>query len=225
RWIESTHAGVSSARNLAAAKARGEWLAFLDDDNEWRPGYLERQMATAFEVGVDLVYCLGTEVDRDRVLVDQARPPDLDPVVAATYGWCPFTSCVMVRRTVFLSAGGFPLHLSHSEDRELWLRLALSCRWALTPETLMLRHRHGGPRLSDDLGATRLADADLERRYHAAVRHRTGLRGSMRWFWHSRGRDEFSRMMLDARRNGRRAAWRSLGDLATALPRSATSMV
>lgn len=37
--------GVSAARNLAVERARGEFLAFLDDDDLWLPGYLEQQRA------------------------------------------------------------------------------------------------------------------------------------------------------------------------------------
>ena len=39
--------GVSRTRNTALGLARGEWLAYLDDDNEWAPDYLERQLAFA----------------------------------------------------------------------------------------------------------------------------------------------------------------------------------
>lgn len=40
-------AGGASARNAGVANARGEWIAFLDDDDEWLPGKIESQMALA----------------------------------------------------------------------------------------------------------------------------------------------------------------------------------
>lgn len=45
------HVGGSEARNIGVRAARGEWIALLDDDDEWVPGKLQRQMALAFEAG------------------------------------------------------------------------------------------------------------------------------------------------------------------------------
>jgi GT2 family glycosyltransferase len=39
--------GACASRNLGADMARGEWLAFLDDDDEWLPEKLERQLTAA----------------------------------------------------------------------------------------------------------------------------------------------------------------------------------
>ncbi len=39
--------GAGAARNLAALSARGTWLAFLDDDDEWLPDKIELQLAAA----------------------------------------------------------------------------------------------------------------------------------------------------------------------------------
>ena len=43
----ATHQGVSVARNLGVAAALGQWIAFHDDDDQWVPGKLDRQMAVA----------------------------------------------------------------------------------------------------------------------------------------------------------------------------------
>jgi glycosyltransferase involved in cell wall biosynthesis len=46
RWVVNTEsAGGSEARNIGVRAATGRWLAFLDDDDEWLPTKLERQVA------------------------------------------------------------------------------------------------------------------------------------------------------------------------------------
>ena len=51
--------GASTARNFGAAQAHGKWIALLDDDDEWLPTKIERQLMAAEAVGscLTLVVC------------------------------------------------------------------------------------------------------------------------------------------------------------------------
>src|SRR5450432_2965429 len=62
--IEMPAVTVAEARNTGVAAARGEWIAFLDDDDIWLPRKLEIQLAAARAVGAGIVTCNFVQFDK-----------------------------------------------------------------------------------------------------------------------------------------------------------------
>jgi glycosyltransferase involved in cell wall biosynthesis len=176
--------GISRTRNTALRLARGEWLAFLDDDNEWAPDYLARQLALAAsrpEAGV--VYCRarlrdipsGSEHDDESGLY-QGRV--FHHLVG---GWNPWMSATLIRRSVLTEVGGLDERLRATEDHDLWLRLALCTNFAGMSDVLLTRYLRHGAQLSRN-PEFRLRDvAILDAKWRTAITKSCGRVAYRRW--------------------------------------------
>jgi glycosyltransferase involved in cell wall biosynthesis len=137
--------GVSSARNHGAAEARGDWLAFLDDDDLWAPDKLVRQLQAAQELGREWAYA-GAVVIGNRGQIIRGQPPlRPDKLVTALprYNAIPGGgSNVVVRRTTWLRTGPFDTRLRNTEDWEMWIRLAKHGPPACVYSPLVARRLH-----------------------------------------------------------------------------------
>ena len=119
--------GVSTARNRGASEARGEWLAFVDDDDIWAPEKLALQIQAAERAGRNWTYAGVVNIGRNGEIASGQPPPAPDRVVAALtrYNAIPGGgSNVMVRRLSWIEAGPFDTRLRNTEDWEMWIRLA-----------------------------------------------------------------------------------------------------
>ena len=181
-------AGPGEARNRGASEARGEWLAFLDDDDLWAPTKLARQIETATDVGSEWVYAGSVNVD-DRLRVIHGRPPPEPGIVMATLPRSNAIpgggSNVVVRRRAFAEVGGFDERFSPCEDWELWIRLMRFGPPAAVRAPLMGYRVHPGGR-SRDLSAVVRAARRIE------LEHRTDVDWGRlhRWFAESQLRSD-----------------------------------
>jgi glycosyltransferase involved in cell wall biosynthesis len=142
----TTHRGAAAARNVGVAAATGEWIAFLDADDEWLPPKLEKQAAMIdSESEPVFVFCASEEVSADgRVLGDTFHGW---PVTSGEHAWKALlangfvaTPTVLARRKLLLDLGGFDEKLWVGEDQDMWIRLALSGPIAYVPENLVRVH-------------------------------------------------------------------------------------
>jgi glycosyltransferase involved in cell wall biosynthesis len=66
--------GGAEARNLGVHASRGQWIALLDDDDEWLPDKIEKQLAAAEASSTDHVLVVCTFVERSPIREDVVRP-------------------------------------------------------------------------------------------------------------------------------------------------------
>lgn len=163
---------LSVARNLAAAGAHGDVLAFLDDDDRWRPGHLAG-LAAAFDDPAVMVAWRDVEVVRERIAPDGSRADlerrtiahDWDTALMRTDDYLP-PSAWGVRRSFFEQLGGFDEGFACSEDWDFLLRAArLSTPVRVPGVTVEIRMRDGGHLSGFDAPGRRQALDQLSARH------------------------------------------------------------
>jgi len=220
--------GISRARNTAIAVARGEWLAFLADDNEWAPDYLARQLAlAASRPTADVVYCRTWRRD-GRIGNDGVMPEVIREGRVFRHllrGWMPLISCALVRRSALRAVGGADEELRASEDRDLWLRLAQRTDFAGTPEVLAVHHVHRGAHLSRNYPFVARDAAILDAKWKATVTASCGRAAYRRWRGVLVATAELVRAMQAAEDGSLPDGLRSMGRMVRHLPWSAPYVI
>lgn len=144
---QSAPSGAAAARNRGAALGRGSYLAFLDDDAEWLPEKLERQLVVLEESsGTGIVYCQLLYFDErgQTRVIGSGSAASSDTRRALLRGNAIDTSSALMRRSVFDDVGGFDESLPRLQDWDLWLRLASITRFSYVPDVLAHGHFTSG---------------------------------------------------------------------------------
>ncbi len=173
RVLRLPHRNASATRRVGLEQATGDWLAFLDADDWWKPVKLERQLAY-LERHPEVRYC-GTDgelvsaegVIRESWLSEYFTPlrdlhGDLMPLLIER---CfPLLSSMMVERHAYHEIGGLDPEIERAYDYDLWLRCAARYPGAILAEPLIYYFSHPGslsrnlePRYRDDLTVMRRA--------------------------------------------------------------------
>lgn len=122
--------GVSAARNTAMKQAKGEYLAFLDYDDFWKPHHLATAVNTLQKTGGDIVYStveMFKEEDGTNNIIGLwgPSPQDVEEFPASLLARNYIASNVVVmKRCIAEKVGDFETNLKAAEDLEYWLRLA-----------------------------------------------------------------------------------------------------
>ena len=141
--IRQAQQGVSSARNKGIGIARGEWLAFLDSDDEWLPEKLEKQLARLNAKDKPLVIHTNETWLRNGEPLKQLAKH-------RKYGGHIYQRClplclmspssIMVHSQLFSELGVFDESLPVCEDYDMWLRICSRYPVAFLEQNLIIKH-------------------------------------------------------------------------------------
>ena len=141
------NAGVSMARNNAAALSRGDYLCFLDADDWWDPNFLT-EMSGLIDVCPDAgIYGTGYTIVNEKKNKTRVAPIAVEPgfergyinycrVYSKTLAMPLWTGAVCIPRAIFNEMQGFPKGIKLGEDFLLWMKIALKYKVAILNKPL-----------------------------------------------------------------------------------------
>jgi glycosyltransferase involved in cell wall biosynthesis len=141
RVNQQANSGQNASRNRLTELGRGEWLIFLDADDEMLPDCVEQKMKVAD--GADVIYgtmevaCFVGE-EKTRFSTRQAR--DYDDPIAMAFAWkYPNTSAIAFRKSAILEAGGWDTTVKNCTDYALLFPLlSLGKKFRAAPNSVSL---------------------------------------------------------------------------------------
>jgi len=143
KFIKQKNKGVSAARNIGIKVSIGEWICFLDSDDEWKKDKLEKQI-NAMKSNPGYKFFHSNEIwIKNGLRINQKKKHK-------KYGGDIFNKCldmcrispssVMIDKTVFDEVGNFNEALVVCEDYELWLRICDKYRVFFIDEPLIIKY-------------------------------------------------------------------------------------
>lgn len=148
------NSGAQISRNNGIAYSKGQYVAFLDDDDIWRKDKIEKQMSLFTEDNIGMVFCDGYSFpDGDQSNLSVFREASIydRPITFSMELFNDFigsTSQAIIRRSVFDVVGYFDVDMPARQDYEMWLRISKKYKIVGSPERLLYYRVHPGDRIS-----------------------------------------------------------------------------
>lgn len=142
-YVYQANRGVSHARNTGIQRASGNWIAFLDSDDQWMPEKLQVQMA-ALVNNPGYGFCHTNEIwirKGKRVNPMNKHDKSGGTIYQKCLPLCVISpSSVLMRREIFAETGWFDESLPACEDYDYWLRYCSRYPVLYIESPLLIKH-------------------------------------------------------------------------------------
>jgi glycosyltransferase involved in cell wall biosynthesis len=147
------NAGAQAARNAGIKKASGQFIGFLDSDDEWLPDKLKLQVTELAKRGEDvIVHCPAwkhIEESNERVLFN-IPPLDGDAYQALLAAPGPLFPSMLAKRESFFKIGLLDENVPSYQEWDTSIGLAKHFPFAFIDQPLVIYHIHTGEMISKD---------------------------------------------------------------------------
>ena len=136
--------------NLAASKAKGDFIAFLNDDDAWEKDYLEKISYLKFKKNSKIIYTWLTDWYFKKKNQGKKIKPNLLPKDFLLKNPGCVISNLVVEKDIFLGLGGFDEYIHPTNDKDFIIRaLYFGFNYDVLEESLVLLRRHNEKRVTD----------------------------------------------------------------------------
>lgn len=145
--------GACASRNTGMSYARGKYIAYLDDDDEWLPEKLEKQIKVMISSNAGLVYC-------GRICKDDTTGVSTIEKIKYYKGnvfdkllymnFIGSTSFPLIKTECLKEVGGFDEQMQSAQDADVWLRIAEKYQIDYVEEPLVIYHKHDGEQITSN---------------------------------------------------------------------------
>ena len=134
--------GAAESRNTGIMNAKSEYIAFLDDDDEWLPEKLKIQIClldnSPQEVGGICTGYFTIEKVGGRIL--SMNSPEMNDIYKDNF---IITSSILLRRECFEKCGLFDENMPTSSDYDMWIRISKDFSFEIIKKALVNYYIHG----------------------------------------------------------------------------------
>ena len=160
--------GGSAARNTGIKAAQGQYIGLLDDDDEWLPEKLEKQINKfqGLSEGYGVVYSGFSYVyDKKGEIICNNVPMLRGNVYDSLIKGCILGSPTpVIKKICFQKAGFFDETLPSCQDWDMWIRISKNYNFDFVPDILAKHYVHG-VQISVDLNVKIIAREKLIEKY------------------------------------------------------------